>query len=100
MKKIALTLAAVAALGVAGCKNSSTTDANNSADLNVTGTAADEDVNGAATDANSATANSVDATNNALDSAGNTLGNAASDVGNAADSGAKAVGNAAHDATH
>ncbi|HEY0411966.1 MAG TPA: hypothetical protein VGD66_02345 [Allosphingosinicella sp.] len=92
MKKIALTLAAVAALGVAACTPKTDDAANNGADLNATENAAAVDVNGAAVDANSTTA--VDATNSALDSAGNTLGNAATDAGNAAAAGGDAVQNA------
>jgi hypothetical protein len=84
MKKIALTLAAVAALGIAGCKKTDSTDANNSVDVNATATEAGTDVNGAVTDANASTTNATDATNSALDTAGNTASNAAADTGNAA----------------
>ncbi|MFL6856916.1 MAG: circumsporozoite protein [Allosphingosinicella sp.] len=100
MKKIALTLAAVAAFGVAGCQKTDSTDANNTADVNATATEAGTDVNGAVADANASASNATTATDNALDATGNAISNTASDVGNAAAAGAGAVSNAAHDATH
>ncbi|MBV8686928.1 MAG: hypothetical protein JOZ90_07030 [Alphaproteobacteria bacterium] len=95
MKKIAITAAAVAALGLAACTSNSSTDANNTADINATGTAAEVDVNAAAVDANAA----VDNTNSALDNAGATIGNAATDAGNAVANTADAAGDAVSNAT-
>ena len=89
MKKIALTLAAVASLGVAACSGADDSTGNNAVDTNATETETDLDVNASANDAAA-----VDATNNALDSAGNTLGNAADAVGNAAEGVANAAENA------
>ena len=78
MKKIALTVAAVAAFGLAACTQEGNEAANNTADYNATENEALEDVNASANDAGAAT-------DNALDSVGNTIENAASDVGNAAE---------------
>lgn len=78
MKKIALTVAAVAALGLAACTDRSHEAGNNTADTNVTENEAIEDVNASANDAGAAT-------ENALDSVGNTVEGAASAVGNEAE---------------
>lgn len=78
MKKIALTVAAVAAFGLAACNSNADDTHNNTADYNTTENEALEDVNASANDAGAAT-------DNALDSVGNTIENAASDVGNAAE---------------
>ncbi|MFN3387649.1 MAG: hypothetical protein ACK40O_01865 [Allosphingosinicella sp.] len=86
MKKIALTVAAVAAFGLAACTDNGNEAANNTADYNTTENEAIDDVNASANDAGAAT-------DNALDSVGNTLGNAASDVGNAAEDAVNAVDN-------
>jgi hypothetical protein len=89
MKKIGLTLAAVAALGVAACSGSNNEAGNNTTDLNVTETEAGTDVNVSANEAGA-----VDATNNALDTAGNAL----SDAGNVVENAAEDVSNAATNA--
>jgi hypothetical protein len=82
MKKIALTIAAVASLGLAACNGADTTaDANNTAettDLGDTGNEAVADVNAAAGDA----MNAADA---ALDNAGEAVENASEAVENAAE---------------
>ena len=91
MKKIGLTLVAVAALGVAACTGSNNEAANNTVDLNVTETEAGLDVNVATNEAGA-----VDATNNALDAAGNGI----SDAGNAIENAAEDVSNAATNAAH
>lgn len=85
MKKIAITLAAVAAFGVAACTPAADEAANNVTDIEATDNEANFDVNVSANDA-------------AIDAAGNTiddLGNAADDLGNAADNAATDLGNAA-----
>ncbi|HEX8621328.1 MAG TPA: hypothetical protein VF718_05095, partial [Allosphingosinicella sp.] len=64
MKKIAITAAAVLALGVAACNNTANDAGNNATDLNATETEAGNDVNGAAYDVNGAAA--VSSTDNAL----------------------------------
>ena len=91
MKKIGLTLVAVAALGVAACSGSNTDAGNNITDINVTETEAGTDVN---VSANEAAA--VDATNNALDDASNVASDAGNVVENAASDVSNAVTNAAH----
>ena len=83
VKKIALALVAVSALGLAACQPS--TEANNAADTNT-----EEAVNEAIDDTNAA----LEAADNALDSAGNALENAGETVENAAE----AVGEAAENA--
>ena len=89
MKKIGLTLVAVAALGVAACSGSNNEAGNNTTDINVTETEAGTDVNVSANEAGA-----VDATNNALDTAGNAL----SDAGNVVENAAEDVSNAATNA--
>ena len=81
MKKIALTLAAVASLGLVACSGADTTEAN-TADANVV-----ETTNEAVVDVNAATAdeNAVAAAENALDAAGNSVENAAEAVENVAE---------------
>ena len=89
MKKIALSLAAVAALGVAACNPANEANmADNATDMNLAGSEAIDDVNMAANDAAA-----VNATDDALD-------NAASDAGNSVSNGANAVENAAEDAAN
>ena len=95
MKKIGLTIAAVAALGLAACNNSAGEGTNNAVDLNATETEAGNDIEASANEADA-----VNATDNALDAAGNTVGNVASDVGNAAEDAAATVSNVAKDATN
>jgi len=90
MKKIGLTLAAVAALGVAACSGSNNEAGNNTTDLNVTETEAGTDVNVSANDAAA-----VDATNNAIDDASNLASDAGNVVENAATDVSNAVTNAA-----
>jgi hypothetical protein len=80
MKKIVLTVAAVAALGLAACTPAAN-EGNNAVDLNATENAAEVDVNAAASD-------SISATDNALDSVGN-AGNAVEDAGNAVENAAR-----------
>jgi hypothetical protein len=96
MKKIALTLAAVAALGVAACSGNTGDAGNNATDYNMTANETDIDTNLSVNEASAvdATNNALDATGNAASDVGNTLGNAASDVGNAASGAANAVDNA------
>jgi hypothetical protein len=95
MKKIGLTIAAVAALGLAACNNAGTEAGNNTIDLNTTENEAVTDVNESANEAGA-----VDATNNALDSVGNTIESGAKAVGNAAEDAADTVANAAEDAAN
>jgi hypothetical protein len=95
MKKIALTIAAVAALGLAACDNARDDAANNTADLNATENEAYIDVNESANETGA-----VNSTNDALDSVGDAVENTASDVGNAAEDAADAVANTAKDATN
>lgn len=90
MKKIALTAAAVLALGVAACTPAADDNANNATDINATETEAGNDIDNAAVDANGAVAS----TDNALDSVGDAVSNTASDVGNAATDAGNAVANA------
>ena len=87
MKKIAITLVAVATLGLAACNNAGT-EANNMTDINATENAADVDVG-----------NSTDAANSSLDNLASDAGNVASDAGNTIENGADAVGNAVENAT-
>ena len=81
MKKIALTLAAVASLGLVACSGADTTEAN-TADANVVETTNEAvvDVNAAVTD--EAALNAAD---NALDAAGNAIENGAEAVENVAE---------------
>jgi len=97
MKKIALSLAAVAALGVAACNpaNNEANMADNATDMNLAGSEAIDDVNMAANDAAA-----VNATDDALDNAASDVGNVASDAGNSISNGANAVENAAGDAAN
>ena len=92
MKKIGLTLVAVAALGVAACNNAGDATANNTTDINVTENETASDVNAAADEAGNATT--------ALGNAGDAIGNAASDAGNVVENGADAVGDAVSNAAH
>ena len=85
MKKIAMTLVAVATLGLAACNPSTDEAANNAVDINMTENEADVDVNGAAAAA---------AGNSALDSVGNTLEDAGNAVENTAEDAVNAVDNA------
>ena len=84
MKKIALTIAAVATLGLAACNNTAddatVNDANAVTEMDATTDAALTDVNGAATDA--AAMNAADA---ALDNAAAAAENTVEAVENAAD---------------
>ena len=89
MKKFGLTIAAVAALGLAACNNAGNEAGNNTADVNATEAEAGDDLNASVNEADA-----VNDTNNALDSVGNAVSNTASDVGNAAEAGVNAVGNA------
>lgn len=82
MKKIALTLAAVSALGLAACQGGNET--NNAADNGAVENEAVEDVNAS------------EAAQNALDSAGNMIENAGEAVENAAEATEEAVENAAN----
>src|SRR4051812_44690536 len=70
MKKIVLSLAAVAAIGVAGCTPKAET-ANNSADVNATAENASVDVNASVNEA--ATGNAVTAVQNAGTATGNAV---------------------------
>ena len=81
MKKIALTIAAVATLGLAACIGDDTTVAN-TAEANTvdTTTEATVDVNAAAADANA-----ISEAENALDAAGNAIENGAEAVENVAE---------------
>lgn len=79
MKKIAITLAAVAAFGVAGCNSGTTEPANNVTDIEATDNEANFDVNVSANDA------AIDAAGNTLEDLGNAADNAAADLGNVAD---------------
>ena len=83
VKKIALALVAVSALGLAACQQS--TPAANEVDANTANA-----VNEALEDTNAA----LEAAGNALDSAGNALENAGATVENAADAAADAAENA------
>ena len=85
MKKIAMTLVAVATLGLAACNASTDEAANNAVDVNMTENEADIDVN---------TAAGAAAANSALDSVGNTLEDAGNAVENTAEDAANAVDNA------
>lgn len=82
MKKIALTIAAVATLGLAACNDAATTETNEAnivaTDLEATGEEAIADVDAAAADA----MNAADA---ALDNAGQAVDNAAEAVDTAAE---------------
>lgn len=79
MKKIALTVAAIATLGLAACGGGETENTTaNTADYNTTADNATMDVNAAATDAQ----NAADA---ALDNAGAAIDNAGAAVENAAE---------------
>jgi predicted small secreted protein len=84
VKKIALTLVAVSALGLAACQP--TTEANEAADTNTEATA---------NEANGDTENALEVANQALESAGN----AVEEAGNVVEEGAEAIENAAEDAT-
>ena len=95
MKKIGLTVAAVAALGLSACNNAADDTHNNAADINATELEAGNDVADSANDAAA-----VNATDNALEGVGNTISGAAKDVGNAASDAADTVENAAKDATN
>lgn len=83
MKKIALTLVAVSALGLAACQPA--TEANEAADANVEATA---------NEANGDTENALDVANEALESAGNAL----EDAGNVVEEGAEQVEEAVENA--
>jgi hypothetical protein len=92
MKKIALTLAAVASLGVAACSGSNNEAGNNASDVNTTVSETGTDLNASVNDAAA-----IDATNTALTTDANATMNA-TDTGatmNAADTGANTAGNAA-----
>lgn len=80
MKKIALTLVAVSALGLAACDRG--TEANTAADNGAAENEAVEDVNAS------------EAAQNALDAAGNAIDQAGESVENAADATAEAAENA------
>ncbi len=85
MKKIALALVAVSALGLAGCGDR---DAH-------TNNAVDTNTEAAINEANSDLENAQDAADNALDAAGSALDNAGEAVENAADATEAAVENVA-----
>ena len=89
MKKIALTVAAVASLGLVACgggaETAATNDTNTVTDLGATGDEAVADVNAAASDA-------VNAADAALDNAGEAVENASDAVANLGE--AAAQGNA------
>ncbi|HEX6375159.1 MAG TPA: hypothetical protein VFZ91_05520 [Allosphingosinicella sp.] len=85
MKKIAITLAAVAALGAAACTPSSDDAGNNAVDVNATEIEAGNDINAAAD------ANAISVTDNALEDAGNAVANTASDAANVATDAGNAV---------
>lgn len=85
MKKIALTVAAVAAFGLAACTDNGADAGNNTADTNVTETEALEDVNASANDAGAATDNALDAFGNTVDSATNEITTEAEDLVNTLD---------------
>ena len=89
MKKIAITAAAVLALGLAACTPSSDTAGNNATDVNATETETGNDIEASANEANA-----VSTTDNALDSIGDAAANTASDVGNAGADAANTVTNA------
>ncbi|MDT9597951.1 lipoprotein [Sphingosinicella rhizophila] len=82
MKKIAITLAAVAAFTVAGCNGAADETANNVTDIEATDTEANLDVNLSAEDA---AGNALDDLSNAADNAGDAIENVASDAGNVAE---------------
>ena len=88
MKKIGLTLVAVATLGLAACGGANNEAGNNTADVNATEYEAGNDLNASVNEAEA-----VNDTNNALDSVGNAVSNTASDVGNAAEDAGNAVAN-------
>ena len=82
VKKIALTIAAISALGLAACQdNAATNEAANDVE------AAENEANGDAT-------NALEAADNALDAAGNMVENAGEAIENAADATGDAVENA------
>jgi hypothetical protein len=89
MKKIGLTLAAVAALGLAACGGSNNEAGNNTADVNATELETGNDVNASVNEAEA-----LNSTNSALDSVGNAASDVGNAVGNASDAG-NAVTNAA-----
>jgi len=95
MKKIALTLAAVAALGVAACTNQAdeANSAENVSDLGMAENEAMDDVNVAANDA-AAVNEADDALDNSAREVGEAVENTAKDLNNSA----KDVGNAVEDA--
>ena len=82
MKKIALTIAAVASLGLAACSGNQGGTENNTSEANTA-----ETTNEATADTNaaSADANAVTAAENALDQAGNAVENASEAVSNVAE---------------
>jgi hypothetical protein len=80
VKKFALTLAAVASLGLAACGDNSTADANNTAE-----TTDLETTNEAVTDVNAAATDAMNAADAALDNAGQAVENAGEAVENAAE---------------
>ena len=84
MKKIALALVAVSALGLAACGDR--TESNTAADTNTEATA---------NEANGDVSNAQDAANNALDE----LGDAAENAGEAVENAVDAAGDAAENAT-
>lgn len=87
MKKIAITLAAIASLGVAAC-GSNNDAGNNVTDINTTVTETETDVNASANDAAA-----IDATNSALGNTVDAGSNLASDAGNSIENGASALSN-------
>ena len=82
MKKIVITLAAVAAFGVAACTPAADEAANNVTDIEATDNEANLDVNLSAEDA---AGNALDDLSNAADDAGNAIENVAADAGNVAE---------------
>jgi len=88
MKKIALTIAAIASLGVAAC-GSNNEAGNNASDVNTTATETGVDYNASTNDAAA-----IDATNTALGNTVDDASNLASDAGNSIENGAAALSNA------
>jgi hypothetical protein len=82
VKKIALTMAAVASLGLAACNAADTdADANNTAEATDLG----DTTNEAVTDVNAAATDAMNAADAALDNAGQAVENAGEAVENAAE---------------
>ena len=82
MKNIALTIAAVATLGLAACNNTDDAAVN---ETNAAATDLEATTDEAVNDVSAAGADAVNATDAALDSAGNSIENGAEAVENAVD---------------